>query len=211
MTKTVTITLTASAVVTHDADDKKVSGSGRVTTTNDCTDWWRNDLDMMIRVRPVRQVGPGQFELVVIDMTNHVEPSPGYVKLTETNEWDGEQWAFYIPLTGNEAAIGELAAAITAKGADTQYELDQTPIPETTVDLLVTHANNDAGYMAAHNKLTGLLAVDETTLSKVGDEGDPLYKGGIKDFMEEGTPWCGGVALRDVAGTASSGQPGGRR
>lgn len=188
MARKTRITLHLEAV---DGDDgPQVTGHGTITydEPNTVDGWTPSDSeDVVIRVRAVKQVNDRVLELVVLDVT---ESGPSYVKLTETNDWEGEQWAFYIPLTGNEDAIRELAAGITAKtdpddGDEAPYALDLTPIPGTTVDLLVAHANDDEGYMAAHTKLAGRLVVGGVDLATIRDEDDVLYKGGIKNLMKE--------------------------
>jgi hypothetical protein len=108
-----------------------------------------------------------------------------FVKLTENNEHEGETWHFYIPVEGNEEAIGQLfeAIAVLDQDVDEQYSLDLTPIPEGEVDILVKHA--DTGYMANHNKLTGVLTLPDDFDEKMTEEdGDLLYKGQIKEYMK---------------------------
>lgn len=108
-----------------------------------------------------------------------------FVKLTENNEHEGETWHFYIPIDGNEAAIGQLLDVTIGldQDIDEGYSLDVTPIPEVEVDILVKHA--DTGYMANHNKLTGVLTLPEDFDERMADEdSDPLYKGQIKEYMK---------------------------
>jgi hypothetical protein len=108
-----------------------------------------------------------------------------FVKLTENNEHEGETWHFYIPYEGNEEAIGQLfeAIALLDQDVDEEHSLDMTPIPEVEVDILVKHA--DTGYMANHNKLTGVLTLPDDFDEKMADEyADPLYKGSIKEYMK---------------------------
>lgn len=109
-----------------------------------------------------------------------------FVKLTENNEHEGETWHFYIPIEGNEEAIGRLLDAIARldQDVDEEHSLDLTPIPEAEVDILVKHA--DTGYMANHNKLTGVLVLPEDFDEKMAEEdADPLYKGSIRGYMNE--------------------------
>lgn len=108
-----------------------------------------------------------------------------FVKLTENNEHEGETWHFYIPYEGNEEAIAQLfeAIALLDQDVDEEHSLDMTPIPEVEVDILVKHA--DTGYMANHNKLTGVLTLPENFDERMADEdSDPLYKGQIKEYMK---------------------------
>jgi hypothetical protein len=109
-----------------------------------------------------------------------------YVKFTEDNEWEGETWHFYIPMTGNEAALARLADALKNRNEDEQYRLDlDSLVPEFEVDVLVKHS--DVGYLHYRNKLTGTLVLTDEDLDRIRnvEDHDPLYKGGIRDLMCE--------------------------
>ncbi len=110
-----------------------------------------------------------------------------YVKLTEDNEWESETWHFWIPIEGNEKAIRELGESIKGLREDEtackSYELDLSPVPEFEVDAVVKHGGSDTDYMPAHTKLTGTLVITEDQLAAIGNEDDPLRKGGIRDLM----------------------------
>lgn len=102
-----------------------------------------------------------------------------FVKFTENNEWEGEEWHFWIPLDGNEDALARLQKALD--GSD-EYSLDLTPVPEGEVDVLIKHT--DQGYMDYHNKLTGTLRLSEDDFANLhGDDGDIFYKGRIANFV----------------------------
>lgn len=104
-----------------------------------------------------------------------------YVKFTENNDHEGETWHFWILADGNESALGHFTSAID--GLE-WYEIDLTPVPESEVDVLIKHT--DSGYMAYHNKLSGVLVLAPEDLKRIeGDEDDPLYKGGIAKFLKE--------------------------
>jgi hypothetical protein len=112
-----------------------------------------------------------------------------FVTLTEVNEHEGETCRFYIPLEGNNEALGELFEAICGldKGEDEQYALDLTPVPESEVDILIKHS--DSGYMPYYNKLVGVLTLPEDFAEGMADpEEDPLYKGEIKQYMKVPEP-----------------------
>lgn len=105
-----------------------------------------------------------------------------YVRFTENNDWEGEEWSFYIPVEGNEDAIKFL----DEKFCGDTYTITKERLTEKEVDTLERFGGE--GYMKNHNKLVGIL--DYKKLEKVvdtdkelGGESDPLYKGGIKDFM----------------------------
>jgi hypothetical protein len=101
-----------------------------------------------------------------------------YAKLTEDNDWEGETWYFWIPIEGNELTLKQLEGCLTE---DDQYEVDMTPVPELEVDILVKHS--DVGYLHTHNKLAGTLKFGDEQAVLIGRDGDPLYKGGIRDLM----------------------------
>lgn len=121
-----------------------------------------------------------------------------YIKLTERNEHEGETWRFYIPIMYNEKAIFLLKGFIDSTDEEEWYELDETPIPEAEVDILVKHSGGD--YMKDQNKLEGVLKlpefIEKMDLTRtwgygeleelVGDDGDQnfLYKGGLRGCME---------------------------
>lgn len=108
-----------------------------------------------------------------------------YAKFTEHNDWEGETWRFYIPIEGNEAALHELEQAISANSGSS-YELDTGPFTESVVDALVEHGADDCEYMPAHTKLVGLLRLPPELRAAMSDpESNPLYKGGIGEFMWE--------------------------
>lgn len=98
-----------------------------------------------------------------------------YTIFRECNDWEGETWNFYIPTEGNESEIAKLALAIKNSP---EYSLEGS-IDESDVDVLVKH--DEGGYMAFHNKLSGKLSIG--TLHITVDD-DPLYKGGIKEFIK---------------------------
>lgn len=111
--------------------------------------------------------------------------SKTFAKLTENNDHEGETWRFWIPTEGNEEALTRLSTAIENAGADKcdiEYELDLNPVPESEVDALVKHTGT--GYMAYDTKLAGVLTLSDEVLAEIeADDGQPLYKGGIKDLM----------------------------
>lgn len=115
-----------------------------------------------------------------------------FVKLTETNDNEGESWNFWLQLDGNEDQIDHLARIIelaNSAGFDEEYTLDETPVPEEEVDILVKHTGQ--GYMDYENKVTGKLALpafddklfdyeDEIDDGVFEWQNDHLYKGGIE-------------------------------
>lgn len=98
-----------------------------------------------------------------------------FVAFTEINEWEGEEWRFWLQLDGNEEELKRLKAQLAEYDEDEhQFKLDLTPTLEWEVDALVGHA--DSGYMSFENKCIGILVVPEIT------EDNPLhvyYKGDI--------------------------------
>lgn len=111
-----------------------------------------------------------------------------YARLVEHNEHEGEAWGFYIPIEGNEEALGRLARLVTALNGDDEdenYKLERDPIDEVAVDALVRYGN-DYGptYMPAHTKLVGKLVIPEDALRVASEGDDDLYKGSIRNWIK---------------------------
>lgn len=109
-----------------------------------------------------------------------------YAQFTELNEWENENWHFWIPIDGNEEELQKLLRLLTAADPDSDtYSLKLTPVPEQIVDWLTEKLADDTAYMPSHNKLTGKLTVPDYDPGLVDfGEDDPFYKGGIEKFME---------------------------
>lgn len=103
-----------------------------------------------------------------------------YYRFAEHNEWEGETWYFYIPAEGNEEAIEQLRQILEEVELTRVYEISMKKLKEKNVNLYCKET--DSGYMSFHNKLSGKLINIDTLL--FGENEDPLYKGGIRNFME---------------------------
>jgi len=105
-----------------------------------------------------------------------------YRQFKEYNDHEGEEWCFYIPVSGNETTLIELEKLLMKHGYEDQYSMQlKDMLTEAEVDTLVRFGGQ--GYMNNHNKLEGL--IDIKRLEKALDEEeDPLYKGGIKEFIK---------------------------
>lgn len=105
-----------------------------------------------------------------------------FVKFTEHNDNEGEDWNFWLQLDGNEDELNELYHWLNTFDDDGEsYELDMTAVPESEVDILVKHTGQ--GYMDYENKVTGTFKCPIPT-SIDEDEGwewlnDHFYKGDI--------------------------------
>lgn len=99
-----------------------------------------------------------------------------YIKFTENNDHEGETWHFYI-LSG-DPLLSQVKAAMEPPPDDEcaldpdAYRLDEEPIPESHVDVLVRHSGG--GYMPRHNKVTKIVGRVDGKALTYGD----LYKGG---------------------------------
>lgn len=112
-------------------------------------------------------------------------PTKTYLPFIEENDNEGETWVHYIPVPGNEDAVKKFRALIEELGFDGQYTFGREMATEQEVDAVIKFGNTAAGYMPTHNKLDGEL--DIKRLQKDLDEDDdPLYKGGIADYMNHG-------------------------
>lgn len=117
--------------------------------------------------------------------------------LTENNDWEGEVWNFYVPVEGNEDAIGvieEFLGRLRAEfegdgsGGDFPYEVQRQDFHLPTVAKM-----RGGGYMAEHNVLEklDLAKVRAVDWAQVRDDGsgcihDHLYKGGLRDLVTGG-------------------------
>ena len=102
-----------------------------------------------------------------------------YFKFTETNEWDGETWNFYVPLTEEEEArIRELIAP--ADEHESPYSLSTELVTEDEVDDLMATRGTTI-VLAEHNKC-GLLQRELPSL--LDFEGDFFHKGASFDVIE---------------------------
>lgn len=109
-----------------------------------------------------------------------------FVRFTEHNDNEGEDWNFWLQLDGNEADLETLNDFLEQFDPDWEsYELDMTPVPESEVDILVKHTAQ--GYMDYENKVTGTLTLPEIDLETVANDdekgyewlNDNFYKGDI--------------------------------
>ena len=102
-----------------------------------------------------------------------------YVKFTETNESEGETWAFWLQYDGNEAALAELRSRLAAH-VDPPYALADETEDESAVDLFVRNAADDM-YLPSDSKITGTLVLPD----KFDEHLEELYKGGIQDLFRQ--------------------------
>lgn len=100
-----------------------------------------------------------------------------YAVFEEDNEWEGETWAFYIPIDDNKEELNRLLYFVDALDIDSPYSMGDadSTLSEEEVDTLINHG--DAGYLPLHNKLAGKLLVPDDLRE------DDLYKGGIEKLM----------------------------
>jgi hypothetical protein len=103
-------------------------------------------------------------------------PERLFVRLTEDNDWEGEEWHFYIPIENNGDALRDLQAAVEDSMA---FSLSDEDYLESEIDILVNHS--DSGYMSFHNKLDGVLNLDGVDMKNLDDA---FYKGQIEKFVE---------------------------
>lgn len=106
-----------------------------------------------------------------------------FVKFTETNDHEGEEWIFFLQVDGNEAELAKMEDMIESwedeSGYDSGYQLgSDDEIPESEVDICVKHS--PSGYMDTFNKVVGVFT------NPVEDDLDDLfYKGGIRDHFKD--------------------------
>ena len=103
---------------------------------------------------------------------------PKLYKFTENNDWEGEEWEFFVLLADGEHAV--LVELLEKVGEyNESYTLSEETFTEEEVRVLVDNADEE-GYMPSHN-YAGRVA---NPLPEAADfeESDPFYKG---RFAEE--------------------------
>lgn len=100
-----------------------------------------------------------------------------YLRFTEINDWEGEEWNFYLPIEGNESALEHLRTLI--EGNPDTYEIDDYPYPGAVVDHITKRSRS--GYMNYENRVEGFLQLPDSIDDWV--DNDPFYKGGIRKFF----------------------------
>jgi hypothetical protein len=102
-----------------------------------------------------------------------------YFKFTETDEFEGETWNFYVLLTEEqEARIRELVAATDEH--EVPYSLSEEPLTEEEIDDLMA-TRGMTRVVAEHNKC-GLLDADLP--HTLHSENDFFHKGAPFDVIE---------------------------
>lgn len=102
-----------------------------------------------------------------------------FIKFIEKNDWEGEEWNFWLQSDGNEEELKQLQSWLGTFDEDGQeFELDMTPIDESEVDILVKHSGG--GYMNDHNKVTGVFKCPEVK----DPESDTAYEWMADNFYK---------------------------
>jgi len=102
-----------------------------------------------------------------------------FFKFTEMNEWEGETWNFYVPLTKEqEARVRELIAP--GDEHESPYSLSTEPVTEEEVDDLMATRGTTI-VVAEHNKCGPL---DTDLPPTLHSENDFFHKGASFDVIE---------------------------
>ena len=102
-----------------------------------------------------------------------------YFKFTETDEWEGETWNFYVPLTKEqEARVRELIAP--GDEHESPYSLSTDPVTEEEVDDLMA-TRGTTTVVAEHNKCGPL---DTELPRSLYPENDFFHRGAPFDVIE---------------------------
>lgn len=102
-----------------------------------------------------------------------------YVRFSENNDWEGEEWHVYIPLEGNEDQLRRLRDAIPEDYQEV-YSLSTNTFSESQVEALMAGGGSTT-YLAEHTQAGGLLVLPDD-LSQQWWDNHPLYKHGIFAF-----------------------------
>lgn len=103
-----------------------------------------------------------------------------YYEVIENNDWEGEAWHFFVPLTEVEAK--SLRAYVNAAGP--AYSMSDEPVSEEEVDECMA-LEGDTSYLSEYNKCAPL---NKTLPETFDPDNDLLYKGGLFKIVEHCFP-----------------------
>ena len=105
-----------------------------------------------------------------------------YVKLTENNDWEGEEWNFFIPLDVNKEGLKLISDKLNEnpQKSDCSITLHEEVFDEEEVDGLVKMSK--CGYMHEYNKMTGSIKSERFYDLYIDDFLDLIYKGQLKNI-----------------------------
>jgi hypothetical protein len=101
-----------------------------------------------------------------------------FYHINENNDWEGEDWNFYLVQEGNELFIERLKEAIAKfdEYGET-LEISDKLVSEKEVDTLVKHSKS--GYMAYYNKVDKVISPDVIEMDSMEDFFQCINKGGL--------------------------------
>ena len=103
-----------------------------------------------------------------------------YVVLVENNDWEGEEWLFYLEREGNEKEIELLSENVD--GNSYGFSLEDCDLTLEEIEFLIENDSHE-GYMSRHNLCEGKLNFEDLDFSDP-DVWDSFYKGQITNFLE---------------------------
>jgi hypothetical protein len=94
-----------------------------------------------------------------------------YYEITEDNEWEGETWHFFVPLTPAEASA--LRTYVEAAGPN--YNMSEAPVSDEDIETLTSRPGNTT-YLPEYSRCEIL---DQAIPAFFDSDNDLLYKGGL--------------------------------
>lgn len=116
---------------------------------------------------------------ILADLLIQLGDQRHYWRLTERNDYEGETWHFYVKYEENRDAIKFLEAKIKER-REMGYNDYCFGVIYTSMTLLGA-LPDDTSYMRTHTIINRPL--DLVSIAAVDWSEDPLYNGGIRDFM----------------------------
>ena len=107
-----------------------------------------------------------------------------YLKITEDNDWEGEQWIHYVLVDGNEDVISRIVELVKKYGPDNGMKCAKERKLASEVDMKCAKRSSHK-YMNTWGKNDRRLSL-EMFANVVDDQtfSDIFYKGKIRDIGE---------------------------
>lgn len=110
-------------------------------------------------------------------MTNNKK----WIVLREDNDHEGETWFFYVSEEENPGLFEFLEEKITNMDEFEYYYIFRVELDECSL----RNMPQTYGYMNKHNIIEGIIDLDELADIDDWEDCNPLYKGGLKDFVKK--------------------------
>jgi hypothetical protein len=103
-----------------------------------------------------------------------------YFEITENNDWEGETWHFFVPLTPNEEQ--KLRQYVKAGGP--AYRMAVEAVALINIEVLMGHEGSTTYY----GEFCRCAPLEKPIPDAFDSENDQLYKGGLFKVLEQCLP-----------------------